>query len=33
MQFQALITAIMNPEVTRKELRQLAQTLKMGRVD
>jgi hypothetical protein len=32
-QVQALIAAIMNPQVTRKELRQLAQTLKTGRGD
>jgi hypothetical protein len=31
-QLQALIAAIMNPQVTRKQLRQLAEALKTGRV-
>jgi hypothetical protein len=33
IQLQTLIAAIMSPQVTRKQLRQLAQTLNMGRVD
>ena len=32
-QLQALIAAILNPQVTRRELRQLAQILKTGRAD
>jgi hypothetical protein len=31
-QLQALIAAIMNPQVTRKQLRQLAEALKMSGV-
>jgi hypothetical protein len=31
-QLQALIAAIMNPQITRKKLRQLADAVKTGRV-